>query len=180
MTARRIGRCTMTASRDALHLSCPPPRAFAALWTAPVFLFIAVSTVAGFVKTGELFSPAAILPCIFLLVLFVFACLLLYRNLLVDERLVVTRNSPSATDATLILHCSDIRALDILGNPGMLSQEARLKSLGMGGQKLLLRTTQGTFAWGIGLDDAAARQIIASLEAYCGKPLLKTSGARLP
>lgn len=170
----------MTASQEALHLSCPPPRAFAALWTAPVFLFIAGSTFARFVKTRELFSPTAILPCLILLALFVFACLLLYRNLFVGERLVITMSAPSSTDNTLILHCGDIQALEILGNPGMLSQEAKLRSLGMGGQKLLLRTTRGTFAWGIGLDDAAARRIIARLETYCGKPLLKTSGTRLP
>lgn len=101
-----------------------------------------------------------------------FCCYLLYHNLLRRERLVLYRPGVPAPCRHAIAS-SDVLAIGRLALPRNDIAAVRHHYLGLGGEKLLLRTAHGTIRFGRRLPGPKFARMAADIEAFCGRPLLR-------
>lgn len=98
----------------------------------------------------------------------------LYRNLFVRDELMLYRDKVEAwapeDEDVLVLAAGKVRSVRVAPLPalGSYSAESQYIAMGIGNGLIEIATTDGTYRFGAGLDEDAARVTARQIAAYCG------------
>lgn len=166
-------------SADILNITSPPPFRLEAIVLCAIVISFLVFVIQKNTNMLLAVTVQALGTWLVLLFFFFIAGAILYRNILRREHVVIVKAGAVPGDArSLVIACDDLMAIELLSPPpGAMSAEAKMASLGFGGERLLLRTREASVPFGIGLSDSAAAAAVLQMEAFCCRRLWHATGA---
>ncbi|SFD20586.1 hypothetical protein [Massilia yuzhufengensis] len=150
----------------ALHIVCP--RQMRAL---PILVSLAGLGVLVSATARQLGRGAADVPYLsfgVVLLMGAWLCLILYRNLLFRDELVLVQSGEAPDARTFTLAAASVRAVRACPAPAPSSYDGRWEALGFGEGRIEIDTDSHRYRFGVGLDEHMVGSTVDRIAAFCG------------